>query len=61
MTAATLRFHRALSDIIRDLDRESSPDRYDRLLGEWVAHPEVIAQQAEYDTIDALLAEQVPV
>ena len=57
MNAATLRFHRPLRDIVCALDRASSPSQYDKLLDEWVDHPEVVSQQAEYDAIDALIDE----
>ncbi len=65
MTAPSMKFARSLSSINLDMERESSPDRYDRLLDEWSQHPTVLAQQAEYDAadavvdkLDALLAEQ---
>lgn len=58
MTAAPLRFHRPLSDIVFDMERSVSPCRYDRLLDEWVQHPEVVAMQVESDAIDALLESQ---
>ncbi len=65
MISSPMRFPRSLDSIIRDMERESSPDRYDRLLDEWSQHPTVLSQQAEYDAadavvdkLDALLAEQ---
>ena len=58
MNAAPLRFHRPMSAIIRDMERAYSPSQYDRLLDEWVAHPEVVSTQAESDAIEALLSEQ---
>ena len=57
MSAATLRFHRPLRDITRDLDRPSSPGRYDELLDQWINHPEVVAWIAADDAICRLLDE----
>lgn len=53
-----LKFPRSLGDIIRDMERSSSPRQYDELLDEYESHPEAIAQQAEYDAADAVVEEQ---
>ena len=58
MNAAPLRFHRPMSAIIRDMERAYSPSQYDRLLDEWVAHPEVVAWLETDDAICRLLDEQ---
>ena len=48
----------SIGNILLDMKRTSSPNQYDSLLDEWVQHPEVVATQAEYDAIDALMDEQ---
>ena len=54
-----LKFHRALDDINRDMQRAinegQSDELIDSLIDEYENHPVAIAQQAEYDAADAVV------